>query len=562
MNKKRFLSVLSAAAASVFLAQAAGAAENPEIKVDFDNGIITVSGTAVGNEEVFLEVLNPGVNADEIDSLGTEAQLGMFDHVEQKSAADGKYSFSYKTDGEAGRYTVLVKSTSDTEPAVSGFNFEKSDITAQSLQTLNGYINAKDAEEIKNYLNDNSDLYFEDAVYYKDLSDEGKTKVAEGLIEAGAAAAMSDAKNTVIRYSAIQELYEAESDLQRGKLLLEYAEELGISSTAEYPFIKAEDDEFITNLGSRMKAERYAAYSEFLSAYKTAMCLTGVKNAENVGLIKGIIRRASDSGVISVPKYMALQSTAAIDQKIVKRDFSTAAELASTIENLAAAGGNTYGGGGGGAGGSGNSGGGGASGSVYAPVASTPDTGSNEQITFADLTNEHWAYESILCLKKHGSLNGYEDNTFKPDINVTRREFLKIALTSFDIEDKGAVCSFNDISESDWCYLWIATAQSLDIISGDENGNFNGDDNITRQDAAKILNGILTFKSYNIPAKRTYAEFADDGDISDYAIEGVKMFYCAEVINGYEDGRFRPKEPSTRAEAAKMIFSVLQKIGG
>ncbi len=118
------------------------------------------------------------------------------------------------------------------------------------------------------------------------------------------------------------------------------------------------------------------------------------------------------------------------------------------------------------------------------------------------------------------------------------------------------------MAENDWCYRWIATAQSHEIINGDEAGNFNGEANVSRQDAAKILYGILKFRSQTLPAEREYSGFNDYADIADYAQESIEALYRGGVINGMENGDFRPQANATRAETAKMIFSVLQKMGG
>ena len=554
MNKSRILFL--AALVTAGFAVTANAAGEPGIKVDFDNGIVTISGQATDNESVFLEVLKPDENSGELDSLSSEA----FNHVEQTQAENGRYSFKYKLDGDAGTYTVFVKGgtdSADKQPWKKTFNFELREVALSDLGTLNDYIKANDKASVEQFLEDNADLYFEDALYYSGLSDDGKEQVAKGIIADGEMDSMADAKAAVIKYSVIQELYESDSDIERGNLLCDYAEELKITEEAEYPFMTEAYDAFIENLGSRMNKNRLESYEKFMKAYKTAMCLTGIKNAENYGLIKGIIKRAVTADIISVPKYMALSSTDSVDKKLVKMDFATASALEDKIEELSASSKKpTPGGNGGGNYGSGNSS------EIYAPSYNTNKTTTEEKSIFTDLALDHWAYESVLSLNKLGALNGYEDGSFKGGNNVTRREFLKIALIAFGIEDTNASSKFNDIADNDWAYKWIATAQTHGIISGDEKGNFNGDANVTRQDAAKILSGILTFKSYNLPAERTYRTFTDDSEIADYAFDSVELLYSAGVLNGMDDGTFRPKSPATRAESAKMIFSVLQRIGG
>ena len=52
--------------------------------------------------------------------------------------------------------------------------------------------------------------------------------------------------------------------------------------------------------------------------------------------------------------------------------------------------------------------------------------------------------------------------------------------------------------------------------------------------------------------------FADDADVADYANEAVYALKNAEVINGKGEGMFAPKANCTRAEAAKMIYGLLE----
>ena len=57
------------------------------------------------------------------------------------------------------------------------------------------------------------------------------------------------------------------------------------------------------------------------------------------------------------------------------------------------------------------------------------------------------------------------------------------------------------------------------------------------------------------------SNFTDAEDIADYAKEPINILYRLEIVNGYEDGSFKPNAPITRAEAAKMIYTALEKLG-
>ena len=49
-------------------------------------------------------------------------------------------------------------------------------------------------------------------------------------------------------------------------------------------------------------------------------------------------------------------------------------------------------------------------------------------ITYDDIQT-HWAKDNIEYLSIHNIINGYEDNTFRPDINVSKAEIIKLVVS-------------------------------------------------------------------------------------------------------------------------------------
>ena len=58
------------------------------------------------------------------------------------------------------------------------------------------------------------------------------------------------------------------------------------------------------------------------------------------------------------------------------------------------------------------------------------------------------------------------------------------------------------------------------------------------------------------------AVFTDETAIADWARPSVDAMAELGIINGYEDGGFHPQDNATRAEAAKIIYGMLQRTGG
>ena len=109
--------------------------------------------------------------------------------------------------------------------------------------------------------------------------------------------------------------------------------------------------------------------------------------------------------------------------------------------------------------------------------------------SFSDVSDKAWYAEAVKTLASLGIINGVGNGTYEPLRAITRAEFTAIC-TRFA---KAAVGSmhFTDVPESFWAYENIATAAQYGWIIGDGTGKFNPDANITRTEAATIVNRML-----------------------------------------------------------------------
>ena len=175
------------------------------------------------------------------------------------------------------------------------------------------------------------------------------------------------------------------------------------------------------------------------------------------------------------------------------------------------------------------------------------------QITFTDISG-HFSESYINEMAALNIINGYEDNSFKPDKFVTRAEFVSMISKALKLNTQSLNTAFKDISASDWFYYSVVAAASEGYVSG-YNGYFNPANNITRQDVCVIINNIIMKKDGLTGSHElTY----NDGNlISDYAQEAVKNTSNKGIVNGYE-GYFRPLDNMTRGEAATVIARLLE----
>ncbi len=194
-------------------------------------------------------------------------------------------------------------------------------------------------------------------------------------------------------------------------------------------------------------------------------------------------------------------------------------------------------------------------------VITTPieiDKTSNDAatISFTDVTAEHWAYDAVSELSSIGTINGYEDNSFRPQANITRAEFIKmVSSLSDDVEKTNLDTQFTDVMPTDWYFTAVADAAAKKLINGAD-GYFMPYENISREDSVLIIYRLLSAKG---TAPRGNRIFADRKDISEYAKQAVGAMGAAGIVDGNGDNMFLPKNKITRAEAAQLLYNALVK---
>ncbi len=214
----------------------------------------------------------------------------------------------------------------------------------------------------------------------------------------------------------------------------------------------------------------------------------------------------------------------------------------------------------GGGGGSGSSGGGSASPSYpnYYKSDNASDANNNTLAKgkFVDVDSAFWAARYIEELAKKDIVAGYDDNTFRPNANISRAELTKLAAVAFGIKPGDIEKDFTDVSKDDWCYEYVYALASCGIVNGAEDGRFLKDEYITREDMAKILYGAAAYSG--IKMTEGAAAFSDAEDISEYARTAVGSMADCGIISGTDGNMFKPHELATRAEAAKIIYMLAE----
>ena len=120
----------------------------------------------------------------------------------------------------------------------------------------------------------------------------------------------------------------------------------------------------------------------------------------------------------------------------------------------------------------------------------------NETVTFTDVQSGAWYYPYVAGAYKHNIVSGIGDNMFGTGQKIKRQDMAKILCTVLEVNGvtlpAGSGTAMKDMDTvSDYAKAYVLAAYDLGMISGDDQGNFNPNNFATRQEAAKMVYGML-----------------------------------------------------------------------
>ena len=170
---------------------------------------------------------------------------------------------------------------------------------------------------------------------------------------------------------------------------------------------------------------------------------------------------------------------------------------------------------------------------------------------FSDIDEDDWYYDNVMDAADNGYISGMGDGTFNPMGSTTRAQFASMIANAMGYEaDPEAPSMFRDVADDFWGKAAINFCVQNGILTGYEDGSFQPNKAITRQEAASILRNAFEL------TETTDELFPDDSAIAGWAKESVYLVKAAELMKGDAGtGNFRPTSTITRAEAASILMN-------
>ncbi|MER1999243.1 MAG: S-layer homology domain-containing protein, partial [Lysinibacillus sp.] len=177
---------------------------------------------------------------------------------------------------------------------------------------------------------------------------------------------------------------------------------------------------------------------------------------------------------------------------------------------------------------------------------------------FKDVSKNSTHYTAIHAMRYMGIINGYADNTFKPNDPINRQNGAALLTRYTPVKYSGTAKfpKLSDVTTKNANYKVLVEFQKLGVFNVKADGKVYPTKAMTRGEMAKGV--ALAFK---LPIeKTTKSSFKDVKASSDYSpyIEALKK---AGIATGYGDDTFKPNTTLSRAHFSAFMYRAINKVG-
>lgn len=179
-----------------------------------------------------------------------------------------------------------------------------------------------------------------------------------------------------------------------------------------------------------------------------------------------------------------------------------------------------------------------------------PDAGALLQAVkghFKDFGYRHWAYAYVMRLVDEGTIRGYPDRTFRPDLPVRRDHATKMIALSAGLTPQDLNPVFPDYGPEEEMAPYLAALMATGAIRGYPDGTFRPQKHILREHLCQIITLAFDLEMGDLPS--------DFQDLSGHqeADHYIRILASNGIVKGRSESLFKPKDEVTRAELSKIL---------
>ena len=183
------------------------------------------------------------------------------------------------------------------------------------------------------------------------------------------------------------------------------------------------------------------------------------------------------------------------------------------------------------------------------------------ELPFTDVSADDWFYDPVCYVYSQELMTGTSATTFEPNTSLSRAMLVAV-LHRLEGSPQASVCDFTDVAEGDWYAQAVNWAASVGVVNGFDDGTFQPNAAITREQMAAILRNYAQYKGFDTSTSGDLSTYSDAASVSDWAQESVEWMVGSGLLGGYDDNTLRPQGTTTRAEVASVLQRALGNVAG
>ncbi len=179
-------------------------------------------------------------------------------------------------------------------------------------------------------------------------------------------------------------------------------------------------------------------------------------------------------------------------------------------------------------------------------------------LPFTDVSADDWFYDPVCYVYSQGLMTGTSATTFEPNTPLSRAMLVAV-LHRLEGSPQASAGDFSDVADGDWYAQAVNWAASVGVVNGFDDGTFQPNTAITREQLAAILRNYAQYKGLDVTASGDLAHYSDAASVSDWAKESVTWAVGENLISGVTNDTLAPQACATRAQVAAILQRYLSE---
>lgn len=190
--------------------------------------------------------------------------------------------------------------------------------------------------------------------------------------------------------------------------------------------------------------------------------------------------------------------------------------------------------------------------------------GNVKAAAFQDVPGNAWYAQAVNYCFEHGYMEGTSGTSFEPNVSMSRAMLVTVLYRGAGSPGVSGENPFPDVAAETWYTDAVLWGVENHIVMGYEDGSFRPDINVSRQELMVFLHRYLRYQGEDLsaaPDTTLYAAFDDASAVGPWARDAVAFCTSCGLING-SDGFLLPGDSSTRAQIATVLLRLDRYFAG